>query len=328
MVYQTKFFIGLDVHSESTDYAVRSFKGDIVLEGTCSTTYSDLKTILEPYYFSCVVGMEACTVFYPLRMGFLKDDVTVKIANVVQIRSLIATNDRIDAKRLSDMLRLNSFPESYIPDTEIQELRDCMVLRHSFLNELNRFQSKIWAMLSRKGIRISERSLFSQKGFSQVKKAAEEKKDVHLLFLVNHYETIEKELLQSTTNLKNYAKQHFPKEFNKLQEIDGIAELLSSYIIAEVCPIFRFSSAKKLRRYAGVIPVTQSSGGKSYGNRIPKTSSRKFLRWALIQGAHGAVKKKGSKLREYYKQKKKVKGKKAIMCIARALSDKIYSVLQ
>ena len=328
MTYETKFYIGLDVHVESTDYVVRAWQGNVLLEGTCASIYSDLKGILEPYYHSCVIGMEACTAFYPLRAGFIKDDVSVKIANVLRIRQLVATNDRIDARRLSDMLRLGSFPESYIPDKEIQELRDLVTLRHSFLEELNKAQSRIWAMLTRKGIRIQERSLFSQKGFEQVKGAAVSAAgDANLRFLVAHYETIEKALKESTNNLKAYARQNFPNEWNKLQEIDGIAELLASYIVAEVCPIIRFSSDKKLRRYAGVIPVTQDSGGKSFGNRIPKTTSRALLRWAFVQAAHASVKKKGSKLQSYYKLKKKTKGKGAIMCIARAISHKVYSKL-
>src|SRR3989338_6023469 len=103
MVYETKFYVGLDVHVENTDYVVRASQGNILLEGTCASIYRDLKSILEPYYPSCVVGMEACTAFYPLRAGFIKDNVSVKIANVLRIRQLVATNDRIDARRLSDM---------------------------------------------------------------------------------------------------------------------------------------------------------------------------------------------------------------------------------
>jgi transposase len=328
MPYETKFYIGLDVHVENTDYVVRTWQGDVLLEGTCASIYRDLRGILQPYYASCVVGMEACTAFYPLRAGFLKEDISVKIANVLRIRQLVSTNDRIDARRLSDMLRLGSFPESYIPDKEIQEIRDLVTLRHSFLEELNKAQSRIWAMLTRKGIRIPERSLFSQKGFEMVTEASKtEKGDANMRFLIAHYETIEKALKESTDNLKDYAKHNFPNEWNKLQEIDGIAEILAPYIIAEACPIIRFSSEKKLRRYAGVIPVTQDSGGKSFGNRIPKTTSRALLRWAFVQAAHASVKKKGSKLQKYYQLKKKTKGKGAIMCVARAISDKVYAKL-
>ena len=161
---ETKYFIGLDVHVKCTQYAVRSWQGDLVLEGKCSTTYSDVKAVLEPYYCSCMVGMEACTAFYPLREGFLQDQVQVKIANVLRIRQLIIKNDVVDARRLSDMLRLNTFPESFIPPKEIQVVRDLVGVRHSFLEEVGRVKNRIWATLTRHGIRIPKRSLFTKKG--------------------------------------------------------------------------------------------------------------------------------------------------------------------
>jgi transposase len=327
MPYETKFYIGLDVHVKSTDYVVRASQGAVLLEGTCASVYRDLRSALEPYYHSCVVGMEACTSFYPLRSGFIQDNISVKIANVLRIRQLVATNDRLDARRLSDMLRLGSFPESYIPSPEIQEMRDLVTLRHSFVEEVTKAKSRIWALLTRQGIQIPARSLFSRKGFEMVKLAAASKGNANLTFLLGHYQALEKTLQESTTNLKEYARLHFPAEWQKLQEIDGIAELLAAYIIAEVCPIARFASEKKLRRYAGVIPVTQDSGGKSFGNRIPKSTSRTLLRWAFVQAAHASVRIKGSKLQSYYKLKKKTKSKGAIMCIARIISDKVYAKL-
>ena len=89
MNYETKVYIGLDVHVKNTQYAVK-----------------DVKSALESYLHSCIVGMEACTSFYPLREGFIHDNVNVKIANVLRIRQLIVKNDSLDARRLSDMLRL------------------------------------------------------------------------------------------------------------------------------------------------------------------------------------------------------------------------------
>jgi len=273
--------------------------------------------------------MEACNFFYPLRAGFIEDGVPVKIANVIRIRSLISTNDRLDARRFSEMLRLGSFPESFIPDNEVQELRELVKLRHSFLQEVNQAQCRIWAILSRKGIKIKEKSKFSKRGFALVKKAAQsEKGDENLRFLINHYEYLVQSLAKATKNMTAYASRKFTDIFNKLCGMDGIADILASYIIAQVWPISRFSNIKKLRRYAGVIPVTQDSAGKSYGNRIPKTSSRTLLRWAFVQAGIAAIKKKDSKLREYYKLKKKTKGIGAIMCIARVMSDKVFRTLQ
>ena len=97
--------------------------------------------------------------------------------------------------------------------------------------------------------------------------------------------------------------------------------------IANVHPIERFANEKKLRRYAGVIPCVHESGGKSHGSMLPKTSSRALLRWAFTQAAHGAIKKKDSKLRLYYQSKKKNKYK-AIMAVARSICDLVYMKLR
>ena len=328
MNYETKFYIGLDVHTKSTQYAVRTWQGDVISEGKCATIYKDVKAALDPYFHSCIVGMEACTSFYPLREGFIQDNVHVKIANVLRIRQLIVKNDSLDARRLSDMLRLNSFPESFIPSKEVQELRDLVSVRHSFLEELTATKSRIWAVLTRHGIKIPERSIFSKKGMLHVKAIVEGGKcSSDLKFLYEHYKNVESSLKQSTQELVEYAKSNFPKEWEKLHSIDGIADIISSYIIANVHPITRFANEKKLRRYAGVIPCTHESGGKFHGSMLPKTSSRALLRWAFTQAAHAAIKKKDSKLRLYYQSKKKSKHK-AIMAVARSICDLVYMRLR
>ena len=328
MIYETKFYIGLDVHTKNTQYVVRTWQGDVISEGKCATVYKDVKTALESYLHSCVVGMEACTSFYPLREGFMQDNVHVKIANVLRIRQLIVKNDSLDARRLSDMLRLNTFPESFIPNKEVQSLRDSVSVRHSFLQELTATKSRIWATLTRHGIKIPERSIFSKRGMLHVKAIIESGKcSSDLKFLFGHYNNVEASLQQSTKELIEYASKNFPKEWKKLHSIDGIADIISAYIIANVHPIARFANEKKLRRYAGVIPCIKESGGKFHGSMLPKFSSRALLRWALTQAAHGAVKKKDSNLRLYYQSKKKNKHK-AIMAVARSICDLVYMRLQ
>lgn len=325
---KTKFYIGLDVHDEVTQYAVRTWQGDIALEGQCSTTYRDVKQRIEPYSHSCMVGMEASTCFYPLYYGFLQDNIPVKVANVLRIRQLIVKTDKLDAQRLSDMLRLGSFPESYIPSPEIQALRNLVSVRHSFLQEVNATQSRIWAALHREGLRIPQRSIFSKKGIKLLTELLNQGKGgLSLVHLYHHYKRVEQELQQTTVELVNCARTRFPKEWVQLQEIDGIGPLVSSYIISEACPLSRFKGEKQLRRYAGVIPCVKESAGKFHGSTMPKTSSRALLRWALVQAAHAAIRTKKSALRQYYLQRKARHKSKSKMAVARALSDLVYKKL-
>jgi len=324
----TNFFIGLDVHSKSTSYAVRTWQGEIILEGECTSMYRDLKVALEPYFHSCIVGMEASTSFYPLRNGFINDNVPVKVANVLRLRQLVVKNDKLDALRLSDMLRIGTFPESYIPCKEIQALRDLVSIRHSFLEELNKTQNRVWALLQRNGIKIPTRSIFSKKGLEHLKEITEKDScPPDLRHLYSHLGYLKLQLQKSTEEMVDYASKTFPNEWLALQSIDGIAKIISSYVIANVCPISRFADRKKLRRYAGVIPCMRESAGKCYGSMLPKSSSRRLLRWALTQAAHCATRKKESKLRLYYERKKIKSKQKAKMAVARSICDLVYSKL-
>jgi len=130
-----KYFIGLDVHKKSTTYVIRDQIGNIVTDGEVATLYSELSERLEPYLKSSIIGLESCTSYYTLYQNFLKQGYNIKVANTIQLRQLITKNDKLDAKRLAEMLRLGTFPCSYIPDENIQHLRSLLQVRHSLMEE-------------------------------------------------------------------------------------------------------------------------------------------------------------------------------------------------
>tara|TARA_Y100000031_G_scaffold92895_1_gene101977 strand:+ start:180 stop:1193 length:1014 start_codon:yes stop_codon:yes gene_type:complete len=326
---QVKFYIGLDVHQNMTAYAVRSWKGDIVLGGECATRFEDLFKVLEPYLISSVVGLEACTSYYHIYWSFKEKGYDIRVANTLRIRQLIVKNDRIDAERLSDMLRLGSYPTSYVPSKELMKLRSMINIRHNFVEEQTRFKNQISSCLAKHGLKIHERTKFTKKWTDQLLVILAEHPELkELHYAYEHFKIIEHNVDKITAECVTHCKLHWKKQLEVLPTIPGIADCLACYIIADVCPITRFKDKKKMRRYAGVIPCSQESGGKTYGSYLPKGSSRALLRWALVQASWAAVKGKNN-LAKYYKKKKKTRTKtKAIMAVASSLSDIVYNVLK
>lgn len=325
---QTKFYIGLDVHEHMTYYAVRAYTGQIDLSGECATQYNDLYKILEPYLHSCKIGLESCTSYYHIYWSFKKKGYDILVANTLRIRQLVAKSDRLDAERLSDMLRLGSFPTSYVPDEKLMKLRTMINLRHNFVEESTRFQNQIKSILSKHGLKIYERTSFSKKWCEKLRfLMAEHLELMELRYAFDHYLLIESKVDALNAEILTFCKLHWNKQFELLDSIPGIADVLAPYFIAEICPIKRFANIKKLRRYAGVIPCFRESGGKTYGSSLPKTSSRSLLRWALVQASWAAVKGKNN-LAKYFHKKSKTRPKtKAIMAVASSLCDIIFKVL-
>ena len=74
----------------------------------------------------------------------------------------------------------------------------------------------------------------------------------------------------------------------RLQTLPGIGEFFARLIDAEIDDIARFRSASKLAAYAGLVPSTYSSGGKTHHGRIIKQGN-KWLRWAFVEAVAPAV---------------------------------------
>lgn len=328
-----KYYIGLDVHKEKTTYAVRDKLGNLLLEGEAATLYTELYERLKPYLknnSSAVdIGLEASTSYYTLYQTFLKNNYHVKVANTIQLRQLIAKNDRLDARRLSEMLRLGTFPTSYIPNEKIQHLRSIVQVRHSLMEEKTRCNNRIQAFLDRNGIVMPSQKAFSKKWkHTLIQYMGSDEVSLEMRYEYDHFEFLKMKNERLDQEMQGYAHKHWPIEYRVIQSITGFGPVLSCYIIANVLPVKRFLSNRKLRRYAGVVPVYKESGSKISGGHIPKTSSRKLLRWALIQAANSAG-RTNTKLGRYYRMKKKQKNNASIahVAVASSMVDIIYKVL-
>ena len=324
-----KYYIGLDVHKEKTTYVVKNQLGDVLLTGEAASRYETLQEQLFSFLPSSIIGLEASTSYYTVYQQFLRNGYQIKVADTIQLRQLIAKNDTLDAKRLAEMLRLGTYPCSYIPDEHIQRIRNMVQIRHALMEEKVRCNARIQAFLDRNKVIMPSTRAFSKRwrqalmqymGSSEI--------NTELRYAYDHFIFLEKKMEQVDQELQGYARKHWPSEYHLLQSITGIGPVIACYIIAQVFPIKRFPSNKKLRRYAGVIPVSKSSGNYTTKGRIPKASSRTLLRWALIQAANTIGKTK-TPLGSYYRMKKKQKKNAGIakVAVASSLIDIIYKVL-
>ena len=325
-----KFYIGLDVHKKKTTYVVRDKLGHILLEGEAATLYRDLFPLLEPYLTHAIIGLEASTCYYTLYQNFLKNSYNIKVANTIQLRQLIAKNDKLDAKRLADMLRLGTFPESYIPPENMQHLRELIHFRHSIMEEKTRSKNRIHAIIDKNHqITLPQTKPFGKRWQQAIQQYLASTPDtIEVRHAYDHYQYLEQKTEQLNQELIGYTKRYWKKQHQLLTSIPGIGNLLACYLIANIHPITRFKNKRKLRRYAGVIPVYKQSGTHKGKGHLPKTSSRTLLRWALIQAAN-TIGKTNTRLGKYYKKKKRQKNNASIakVAVASSLTDIIYKVL-
>ncbi len=113
-----------------------------------------------------------------------------------------------------------------------------------------------------------------------------------------------------------------------LDTIPGIGRRVAEIILAEIGPDMKqFPTAAHLASWAKVCPGNHESAGK---RRSGKTGAgNPWLRSALIQAAHAAVKRRDSWLGTVYRRLvPRLRVKKAIVAIAHRLVIAIYHMLR
>ncbi|MBO0790151.1 MAG: IS110 family transposase [Ktedonobacteraceae bacterium] len=135
-------------------------------------------------------------------------------------------------------------------------------------------------------------------------------------------EAIERLNMEIAEHLRPYEHQ-----IQRLSTIPGIKRRLAEIILAEIgADMSRFPDARHLSSWAGMCPGNNESGGKRLNGKTRKGSP--WLRSALVEAAHAAIRSKDSYLSAQY-QRLAVRrgGKKATIAIGHTLLVIIYHIL-
>lgn len=170
-------------------------------------------------------------------------------------------------------------------------------------------------------------SLFSKKGMkwlTSLEWARDEDQKIvgsHLRVMeaINHEISIINDMVEEI-----YKKD---RDAQLLSTIPGIGITLVMLISTEIDGIERFSSASKLCSYAGLVPSTHSSGGKTYHGKIALEGNR-WLGWALGEAVVPAS-YADAEIKERLDTLRKQKGANvAKTAMARWLLKVVYHVLK
>jgi transposase len=172
----------------------------------------------------------------------------------------------------------------------------------------------------------SANRFFSQIGIAELKKVRLPKHDRCILYSeLSLLEHLQAQIKQANRWLIGVGKKD--KRVKRLLTIPGIGRTIALLLVSEIDDIERFRSDRKLHAYAGLIPSTHSSAGRTFHGRIIKTGN-KYIRWAMIEAVWPAV-RSDTGLNNYFQRLSCRKGvNQAKVCTARRLLTIVYKVLK
>ncbi|MFC6875376.1 IS110 family RNA-guided transposase [Halobellus marinus] len=318
-------YLGIDVHKRYAQVAVMDEAGKIVEEVRVKNANLD---DLAQRYAGAQAVLEATSNYYHIH-DTLSEHLDVTVAHPKKINQIADTDkktDRVDAKELARMLRLNSVPESYVPTEEVREARALVRGRQTLVENRTKYANKVHGLLSDHGITEDVKPLTARGREFLRELSLPTPFDALLESYLDLIESLTDEIQKLEKTIEERAGSL--KETQLLMTIPGVSYYTALTIYAELGDIDRFDGDKEVVSYVGLNPVIRESGDSRIEGSISKRGSGR-VRWLLVQAANTAVHTCNDEYlsRFYDRLASRKNSQKAIVAAARKMLVSIYHML-
>jgi len=255
----------------------------------------------------------------------------VNPAKVKMIAESRRKTDKIDAKILCELLRLDGLPTPvHVPPRQTRELRGLLVARRQLVRARAKLCNVVRGMLRQEGVSLPSRWLSTFVGWQRLMEM--DYTHAHLRAVLEAYYGSFVSLTRSIQAMdKQLAKREKQDErAARLRTIPKVGRIASLTFLAAVGDVHRFGSSRKLASYAGLCPTVRSSGERTEYGSISR-AGRSELRAIWVQIAHLVARdtdRSTARLRKWYSKVAYHRGKKtALVALARKLLMIAYRLL-
>lgn len=282
------YYIGLDIHKKVIAYCIKRIDGELVRQGTVAAERKALLKWLNELPGPWYGAMEA-TLFTGWVYDFLKPHaVELKVAHPAMLKAITAAkkkNDRADAEKIADLLRVNLLPECHMMPEDLRELRRILRYRNMIVGTAVKMKNKISGLLMEVGAIYDKRKLHGKRYFGDLLERVEDVPDsVKALLKMSRngfemFNDIQKKLVTALRTNKLIRER-----VERLMSIPGIGELTALTWVLEIGEVSRFSSSRQAVSYCGLCSGQHESAGKEQRGPISKQRN-KHLQTKLIEAA-------------------------------------------
>jgi len=330
-------YIGLDLHSEEIQLHVTLADGSSlrpVRFATSAANVNQLRSELSP---QDAVAMEATTNAFTVARLLKPSGARVMVSDQRKTKMIAeakVSTDKIDARVISELLRVDYLPEVWLPDEQTEELRHLMSDRQSNVDRRTEVKNRIHAILHRRLLKCA--NLFdSKEGKALLDNLESEDSPLsvversRLKLSREELQHLEQLVVENDRSIARFvvADGALHHRLNRLLTIPGVSLVVGAGLLAAIGDVTRFKKAKLLPSYFGLVPSTYQSGSsEGYHGPITKRG-RKQARWLLLEAAEHTVKAPGPLHAFYLRLKKKRNHNVAKTAVARKMAEIIWHLL-
>ena len=329
-------YCGIDLAGVSSYAYVTDEKGRKLWSGSVETEKTAFEQLVKKFRRgSLSIAIEAGNQTAWVYETLVELGASVTVVNPTKVKLIAESRrktDKIDAKILCELLRLDALPHPvHMPGPEARELRGLLAARRQLVTARTKLCNVVRGMLRQTGVRLGAGELSTSAGWKRLLDAGFEHD--HILHIVMAYHDSFLALTKSIRELdqKLAEKEKQDPRAARLETMPRVGRIASLTFLAAVDDVDRFPSSRKLVGYSGLAPTVRQSGERAQYGAISR-EGRSELRAVWVQIAHLVAidKKKATQpLRTWFNRVAKKRGKKtALVALARRLLVIAYQLLK
>jgi len=164
-------YIGLDIHKKSMSCCVRQADGTIIQESTIAARRDALDYWMRQLPQPWIAGMEATLFTGWIYDHLVSGGAVVKVAHPAMLQAIAAgkkKNDRVDARKIADLLRCDYFPECHMAPREIRDRRRVLRYRNLLVRQAVQMKNKVSGLLMEAGVPYNQQKVHQKKYFAEL----------------------------------------------------------------------------------------------------------------------------------------------------------------
>jgi transposase len=258
---ESKKYIGLDVHQASISVAVRDDAGKLVMESVIETKAGTILGLIRGLRGSLCVTFEEGT-----SAAWLYELVKPHVAQVVvcdpRKNALLKVgnkNDRVDARKLSELLRAGLLTPVYHGDSGVRTLRELSRSYLTVTKDLTRVMNRTKALYRSWAIPCAGEKVYSPRHRNTwLEKLSEAGVRRRAEQLYQQLDALMKIRREARRELLTESKKHSAQKL--LRQIPLLGPIRVALLIALLQTPHRFRTKRQLWAYSGLALETRTSG--------------------------------------------------------------------
>ena len=284
-----RYYCGIDLHARTMYLCILDHEsGKILLHRNLRSEPELFLRTIEPYRDDLVVGVECIFCWYWLADLCARESIPFVLGHALYMKAIHggkAKNDRVDAHKISVLLRGGAFPMAYVYPRGMRATRDLLRRRLLFVRRRSELFTHIRMTFHQLNLPAPGgpfRQPRSRVGLSEAIPDPVVRANVEAdLALADRLDEIIRSLEHT---IRQRAKIDDPETFERLQTIPGVGRILALTMLYEIQDITRFPRVQDFLSYARLVKSQKASAGKVTGTSGAKIGNA-HLKWAYSEAA-------------------------------------------